>query len=222
MYIPKKYREEEWEQVEYLIKRYPLATIVTTTDDNEIVANHIPLFLKIESTGERKLIAHIAKANHQIPSLNSNDKVLVIFQSPNSYITPNYYLSKEETHKVVPTWDFASAHIHGSSKIIDDFDFVRDQLNHLTNQEEGKKDKDSTKWQVNEAPENYLKIMQKAITGLEIQINSFECKYKFEQGAKKPDISGVIKGLSDDGKEEMSKLTIDANARSDERKSGKT
>ncbi|CAD1811994.1 putative FMN-binding domain family protein [Candida parapsilosis] len=222
MYIPKKYQEEEWEQVEYLIKRYPLATIVTTTDDNEIVANHIPLFLKIESTGERKLIAHIAKANHQIPSLNSNDKVLVIFQSPNSYITPNYYLSKEETHKVVPTWDFASAHIHGSSKIIDDFDFVRDQLNHLTNQEEGKKDKDSTKWQVNEAPENYLKIMQKAITGLEIQINSFECKYKFEQGAKKPDISGVIKGLSDDGKEEMSKLTIDANARSDERKSGKT
>lgn len=222
MYIPKKYQEEEWEQVEYLIKRYPLATIVTTTDDNEIVANHIPLFLKIESTGERKLIAHIAKANHQIPSLNSNDKVLVIFQSPNSYITPNYYLSKEETHKVVPTWDFASAHIHGSSKIIDDFDFVRDQLNHLTNQEEGKKDKDATKWQVNEAPENYLKIMQKAITGLEIQINSFECKYKFEQGAKKPDISGVIKGLSDDGKEEMSKLTIDANARSDERKSGKT
>lgn len=222
MYIPKKYQEEEWEQVEYLIKRYPLATIVTTTDDNEIVANHIPLFLKIESTGERKLIAHIAKANHQIPSLNSHDKVLVIFQSPNSYITPNYYLSKEETHKVVPTWDFASAHIHGSSKIIDDFDFVRDQLNHLTNQEEGKKDKDSTKWQVNEAPENYLKIMQKAITGLEIQINSFECKYKFEQGAKKPDISGVIKGLSDDGKEEMSKLTIDANARSDERKSGKT
>ena len=75
---------------------------------------------------------------------------------------------------------------------------------------------------MNEAPENYLKIMQKAITGLEIQINSFECKYKFEQGAKKPDISGVIKGLSDDGKEEMSKLTIDANARSDERKSGKT
>ncbi|KAI5970810.1 hypothetical protein CANMA_000229 [Candida margitis] len=222
MYIPKKYQEDDWEQVEHLIKKYPLATIITTTPDNEIIANHIPLYLKVDSSGEKRLIAHIAKANHQIPSLSSNNNVLVIFQSTNSYITPNYYLSKAETHKVVPTWDFASAHIHGSSKIIDDFEFVRDQLNYLTNQEEGKKDEEATKWQVDEAPENYLKIMQKAITGLEINIDSFQCKYKFEQGAKKPDISGVIKGLSDDGKEEMSKLTVDANARADERKAANT
>lgn len=221
MYIPKKYQEEGWEQVEYLINKYPLATIITTTDDNEIIANHVPLYLKVEASGERKLIAHIAKANHQIPSLTSNNNVLVIFQSTNSYITPNYYPTKVDTHKVVPTWDFASAHIHGSSKIIDDFQFVRDQLNYLTNQEEGKKDEDATKWQVDEAPENYLKIMQKAITGLEIKIDSFQCKYKFEQGAKKPDVSGVIKGLADDGKEEISKLTIDANARADKRKAAK-
>lgn len=218
MYIPKKYQEEEWDQVEYLIKHYPLATIITT-DGGAIIANHIPLYLKVDpSSGKRKLIAHIAKSNHQIPSLTSNDNVLVIFQSANSYITPNYYPTKQETHKVVPTWDFASVHIHGSSRIIDDFEFVRDQLNHLTNQEEGKKDAGVDKWRVDEAPENYLKVMQKAITGLEIEIGSFECKYKFEQGARKQDVSGVISGLKGDGKEEMSKLTIDANARADERK----
>lgn len=103
MYIPKKYQEEGWEQVEYLINKYPLATIITTTDDNEIIANHVPLYLKVEASGERKLIAHIAKANHQIPSLTSNNNVLVIFNQQThtlhlTIIPPKLILIKLSLH----------------------------------------------------------------------------------------------------------------------------
>ncbi|KAI5950139.1 hypothetical protein KGF54_005287 [Candida jiufengensis] len=209
MYIPKKNLQEDWEQAEYLIKNYPLGTIITI-EDGEIIANHIPFVLKIDSNS-KKLYAHVAKANHQIPSLKSNDNVVIIFQSVNSYITPEYYPTKQETHKIVPTWDFASVHIKGSSKIIDDFQFVRDQLNALTNQEESKKPEDAKKWEVKEAPENYLKIMQKNIVGLEITIDSFQCKYKLQQDMRKQDIDGVIKGLADDNKPELSELTQKTN-----------
>ncbi|KAI5960813.1 uncharacterized protein KGF55_004383 [Candida pseudojiufengensis] len=211
MYIPKKNLKENWEEVEYLIENYPLATIITI-DEGSIIANHIPFVLKIdESGGSKKLLAHIAKSNHQIPSLKSNDNVVVIFQSINSYITPEYYPTKQETHKVVPTWDFASVHIHGISKIIDDFEFVRNQLNLLADQEEGKKPTNQKKWKVNEAPENYLKIMQKNIVGLEIEITSFECKYKLQQDMRKQDLDGVIEGLANDNKIELSELTKKTN-----------
>ncbi|CAI5760369.1 unnamed protein product [Candida verbasci] len=210
MYIPKKYSESNWEQIEYLIKTYPLATVITTDKTGKIIANHIPFYLK-EDGDNYHLIAHIAKANPQLPSLEDNSNVLVIFQSNNTYITPNYYPGKQETHKYVPTWDFASAHIYGSSKIIDDFQFVRDQLNYLTNQQEAKKETD--KWKVSDAPENYLNIMQKAITGLQISIESTECKFKFEQGMKENDINGVINGLKNDGKVDLSNLTKETNIR---------
>ncbi|KAK6462849.1 negative transcriptional regulator [Scheffersomyces coipomensis] len=213
MYIPTKYLEEDWEEVAYLIKNYPLATVVTSFGDEGIIANHFPFFFKEDKeTGKKYLIAHIAKANHQIPSLKENDDVLIIFQSHNTYISPNYYPTKQETHKFVPTWDFASVHIKGKSKLLDDFDFVRSQISALTDQQEADRD---DPWKVTDAPEGYLKVMQKAIIGLEIEIESFQCKYKFEQGMKRKEVDGVIKGLADDNLPEVSNLTVTANARAE-------
>lgn len=210
MYIPKHYLEEDWEQIVYLIKNYPLATVVTSSE-NGIIANHIPFIL--EEDGDKKYLrAHIAKANHQVPSLKENDHVLIIFQSHDSYITPSYYATKKETHKVVPTWDFASVHIYGKSRIIDDPKYVRDQLNALTNQQEKNRD---IPWSVDEAPESYVNLIQKAITGLQIDIERTECKFKFDQKMKKQDINGVIEGLKSDNKPEMSDLVKSANERAE-------
>ncbi|CAX40597.1 conserved hypothetical protein [Candida dubliniensis CD36] len=209
MYIPKKYLQEDWGQVEYLIKNYPLGTIVTNDENGTIIANHIPFVLKEDpESGKKYLIAHISKTNHQVPTLADSDNVLVIFQSADSYITPNYYPGKPETHKYVPTWDFACAHIYGNSKIIDDFDFVRSQITCLTDQQEaGKIDS----WKVSDAPEGYLKVKQKAITGLQIEIKSTQCKYKFEQDMKNRDIQGVVDGLQEDGKNQVSQLVKESN-----------
>ncbi|CAK9441989.1 uncharacterized protein LODBEIA_P57990 [Lodderomyces beijingensis] len=222
MYIPKHYREDDWEQAEYLIKTYPLGTLITTDSTGGIIANHIPFYLTKTAEGNHKLIAHVAKSNHQIPSLTANSNVLIVFQSVNSYITPDYYPGKQETHKYVPTWNFASVHLHGSSKIVDDVDFVRNQLDHLTEQEESVQKKDGRKqWKVSDAPENYVKILQKAITGLEISIDSFECKYKFDQAMRKADVDGTIEGLAQDGKVEISQLAKETNARADAKKAEK-
>lgn len=202
MYIPKHYNEDSWDKKELLIVNNPLGTLVTF--DQKIIANHIPFFLHTdEKTGKRYLQAHMAKKNHQIPLLQENDHVLVIFQSPDSYISPSYYPEKAKTHKFVPTWDFASLHVYGKSRIVDDFDFVRRQLVNFTNQSEETREKP---WKVTDAPEGYLKVMQKAITGLEIEISETECKYKFEQKMARENIDGVVAGLADDGRTEVSGL----------------
>lgn len=208
MYIPAHYNSESWEAKKRLIEEFPLATVITT-DNGKIIANHFPFLLREDQeTGKKYLHAHVAKKNHQIPSLKENDHVLVIFQLPDSYISPSYYPEKQKTHKFVPTWDFASLHIYGKLKIIDDFDFVRDQLEHFSNQQELKRDEP---WKLSDAPENYLKLMQKAITGLEIEIGESECKYKFEQKMSRENIDGVVEGLAQDGVDVVSGFVKEMN-----------
>lgn len=208
MYIPKHYNESEWEYQKQIIKEFPFATLITSTEEG-IIANHIPFNL-VEKDGKKILQAHLAKVNHQLPSLKDNTKVLVVFQSSDSYITPSYYKTKEETHKVVPTWDFACVHCYGTSTLIDDFDFIKQQHILLTNeQESGRKDP----WTVDEAPESYYKTLQKAIIGLEIEVTKIEAKFKFEQKMKKSDIDGVINGLADDKLDRVSKFVKESNYR---------
>ena len=208
MYIPDKHLEENWENQAELIKAYPLATVVTFSSDG-LIANHFPFYLKVdEETGKKYLHAHIAKVNHQIPSFKTGDELIVIFQSADSYITPSYYPTKQDTHKVVPTWDFAAVHCYGTAKIYDETEWVRAQLDNLTAQEEKNRE---TEWTVDEAPESYIKLLQKAICGLEIEITRTECKYKFEQKMKPCDIAGVAEGLAKDDKHEVAKLVRKCN-----------
>lgn len=210
MYIPAKYLEEDWPAQEELIKSNPLGTVVTFSEDG-LIANHIPFFLEEDKqTGARYLQAHIAKVNPQLPALKKDDaEILVIFKSSDSYITPSYYPTKEETHKVVPTWDFGAVHCYGKPKIIDDAAWVRQQLDHLTDQQEQNREKS---WTVSEAPSNYVDLLQKAICGLQIEITRIESKFKFEQKMKRQDIDGVIKGLINDDKVQVSKLVEQCNS----------
>lgn len=216
MYIPTKYNEPEWKEIEHLIKAYPLATVITNVG-GKIEANHIPFYLKVDGD-KTYLQAHVSKANPQLPAWRDNDDVLVIFQSRDSYITPNYYPSKQETHKFVPTWDFGAVHISGKSRVIDDTSYVRTQLDNLTLQEETKVGSD---WKVSDAPESYVTLKQKAIIGLQIEVVSTECKYKFDQDMKSDDVNGVIHGLKGHGKEEVSDLVKTTSERTEVRKAAK-
>ena len=101
-------------------------------------------------SGKKYLIAHIAKTNHQVPTLADSDNVLVIFQSADSYITQ---ITTQENQKPTSTCQHGILLVFtsGSSKIIDDFDFVRSQITHLTDQQEaGKPDS----WKVSDALKN--------------------------------------------------------------------
>lgn len=207
MYIPDKYLEQDWSTQEELIKKYPLATVITNGKDG-LVANHIPFVLKIDpETGVKYLHAHIAKMNHQIPSFKESDEVLVIFKSDDSYISPSYYPTKQETHKVVPTWDFAAVHVYGTALVIEDSQWVRSQLDDLSEQQE----RDMTQWTVDEAPPKYIELMQKVICGLKIEIKRTECKMKFEQKMKEQDVKGVVCGLARDGKQAVSDMVAKCN-----------
>lgn len=63
--------------------------------------------------------------------------MLVVFQGTDAYVTPSWYETKRETGKVVPTWNYAIVQVRGTAKVIDDQDWLAQQIADLTASQEG-------------------------------------------------------------------------------------
>lgn len=208
MYIPQENTVTDIDKHIELIKQYPLGTLITSVN-GELVANHIPFVVKEypNEKGKFYLIAHLAIRNEQIKDLEVADSCLVVFTGLDSYISPNWYPSKKETHKVVPTWDFAAVHVKGKPTIYREEDFKTEALDGLTTQQEQKRDvDDEEKWKLSETPENYLKIKMKGIVGLKIEVVSTQGKWKHQQKLPESEVKGVIAGLCAENGEKGTKM----------------
>lgn len=186
MYIPAHFREERPEALGELIRAYPLATLVTTGPDG-IIANHVPLLLE-----DGRLLGHLARANPQWR--DSNGDVLAIFTGPDHYISPNWYPSKAEQGRVVPTWNYVAVHAYGKLLIHDDPAWLRALVTRLTDTHEAQLVR---QWSVSDAPADYIDGLLKAIVGIEIRIERLEGKWKLSQNRPAEDRAGAAARLSE-------------------------
>src|SRR5687767_2415356 len=116
MYVPKQFEEQRIEVLHELIRSHPLATVVTLSSDG-INANHIPFYLVESDQQYGSLRGHIARANPMLNDLASGAESLVIFHGADAYITPSWYATKQESGKVVPTWNYAVVHAYGIIRV---------------------------------------------------------------------------------------------------------
>src|SRR5208282_5624301 len=110
--------------------------------------------------------------------------------------TPNWYLSKQETGKVVPTWMYTAIHAYGNVRFIDDSEWLRDIVTRLTEKHEAGS---FQPWKVTDAPEAYVDAQLARIIGVELPISRLEGKWKFDQRSSKQDRIGVLAGLEASG-----------------------
>ncbi len=175
-----------------MMKAYPLATLVTT-GQHGVEVNHIPLILKEVAAGEQVLWGHIAKANPLWQELDDSASVLVIFHGPNGYVSPNYYPTKQEHGKVVPTWNYVAVHVRGQLDFIHEDRWKLEMLNNLTEQHESQQ---KNPWAVKDAPKEFTQSLLGAIVGVEIKVTSMEGKWKAGQNQPNKNRQGTIDGLS--------------------------
>jgi len=107
MYIPEPFKEKRIEVLHDAIRATGLATLVSLAADG-LIASHIPLLLDPEPAPYGTLLGHLARPNPQ--ARGAVGDALAIFLGPEAYITPSWYATKEETGKVVPTWNYAAIH----------------------------------------------------------------------------------------------------------------
>jgi transcriptional regulator len=193
MYLPNSFAERDLPTLFAFMEAHPLATLVTTSATG-LFATHLPLIVDRSAGPMGTLFGHVARANpHSRYVTDGADEALVIFTGPDAYITPEWYRTKQETGRVVPTWNYIAVHAYGTLQLRDDPSFLRPHLEALTRQHEGRR---PTPWEVSDAPADYIDQQLKAIVGVEFQIKRLEGKWKMSQNRVAADIEGVIDGLS--------------------------
>ena len=194
MYLPAHFREDRPDVQHALLRAHPLGTLVTAGPAG-LLANHVPFLLYADEGPHGVLRAHMARANAQLEELRRSNECLVVFQGEEAYITPSWYATKQETGKVVPTWNFVTVHVWGAPRVIDDAQWLRRQLDDVTaSQESGR----PRPWHVDDAPADFIRAQMTAIVGLELPIARIEGKWKVSQNRSEADRQGVVDGLRSD------------------------
>lgn len=192
MYIPRMHKEERVPVLHKLIEDQPFASLITMGSSG-LFATHLPMVLEQNGTLGR-LRGHISRANTQWRDYTPSVEALAIFSGPQHYITPSWYREKQESGKVVPTWNYAVVHAYGYLKIIEDGDWLLAHLQKLTGIHEAES---PNPWKVSDAPADYIASQIKGIIGLEMDIERLEGKWKVSQNRSAEDRSGVIRGLDE-------------------------
>lgn len=204
MYLPAAFAEDRLDVQHGLMRTHPLGTLILAGEDGPS-ADLIP-FLLYADEGEHGLgvlRAHVARANPLWRALQASPRCLVLFQGPQAYISPGWYASKRSTHKVVPTWNYATVQARGAATVIDDAVWLRRQLDDLTAAQEGGLPEP---WRPADAPADFLAATMRGIVGIEIPIASLSGKWKVSQNRAVEDQRGVVEGLRSREEEAMARL----------------
>jgi transcriptional regulator len=195
MYLPKHFEETRVEVLHGLVRAYPLGALVTVTAAG-LDANHIPFEVDPEPAPLGTLRGHVARANPVWRETTPGAQALVIFRGPDTYVSPAWYPTKRETGKVVPTWNYAVVHAHGTPRFIDDPAWLRAFVARLTERHEARR---PAPWKVTDAPADFVDKQVGAIVGLEIPIARLVGKWKVSQNRPPHDRAGVVDGLLAEG-----------------------
>ena len=191
MYIPAHFAADD-ATVDELLTRHGAADLITLTDDG-LLATMLP-FAYMPGVGEHgALYGHVARNNDQWrkPALGES---LAIVRGPDAYVSPSWYASKAEHGRVVPTWNYVTAHVYGRLVVHDDPEWVEGVVRRLTVKHETAKGEPV--WSADDAPRPYIEGQLRAIVGLELLITRVEAKAKLSQNRPAADVEGVIAGLS--------------------------
>ncbi|MFH5879532.1 FMN-binding negative transcriptional regulator [Arthrobacter sp. NA-172] len=197
MYIPTHFAASP-DALQGLLVRPTAANLITMTSQG-LLATFLP-FVYDPSIGEHgALHGHLARTNTQWSEAAIGES-LVIIQGADAYISPTWYPSKAEHGRVVPTWNYSTAHVYGKLAVHEDPEWLGGHVRRLTDLHEAHS---GQPWSVDDAPERYISGQLRAIVGVELLITRIEAKTKLSQNRPDTDIDGVIAGLDAQGRSEI-------------------
>lgn len=197
MYLPEHFREIDPEEIAAVIAAAPLGCVVANTAEG-LIANHMPIL--VDKRGE--LVGHIALANDMHRLIAEGEQVLVIFRGVDGYVSPNFYPSKAEHHKQVPTWNYQVVHVHGTISFQHDENSKRAAVGLLTREHERRINGDKA-WRMADAPADYMTDMLGKIVAFRIAVTRTIAKSKLSQNRDSRDFEGAVDGLKSSGQEAL-------------------
>ena len=183
MYIPPHFALTQPQDLHRIIRDHPLGVLVSGGPAS-LDADHVPFELDPAAGPLGTLSAHVARANTLWQRCPSGTTVMVIFRGAEAYVSPNWYPSKHEAHRQVPTWNYEVVHAHGVLTVRDDERFVRGLVARLTRHHERSEPRP---WKMGESAPDFIEGMLRQVVGIEIAITSLTGKAKLSQNKEARD-----------------------------------
>jgi len=194
MYIPAHFAAGDG-LVSDLLTRHGAADLITSTAEG-LLATFLPFVYDPEAGPRGALLGHLARGNGQwkVPAIG---EALVIVRGADAYVSPAWYPSKAEHGRVVPTWNYITAHVYGRLIVHDDPGWTERLVRRLTAKHE---DGRAAPWSPDDAPAAFIAGQLRAIVGIELAITRIEAKAKASQNRPAADIDAVIANLRAEGR----------------------
>lgn len=211
MYNPSHFEQADAAALRRLIVEHPLGVLVARGPQG-LDANHLPFELMPDEGPQGTLIGHVARANPVWQELRDGDDALVVFRAEQAYVSPNWYPSKHEAHRQVPTWNYRVVHVHGKLRIRDDERFVRGVVARLTRRHEAGTG-DAKPWKMGDAAPDYLDEMLGRIVGIEVAVERIVGKWKLSQNKDERDRLAAADALEARGHAAMAQAMREGSSR---------
>lgn len=199
MYLPAHFAVTNPAELRRIIDTHPLGVLVTH-DEHGADADHIPFEFDPATGALGTLTAHVARANTLWQRCPTGTPVMVIFRGAEAFVSPNWYPSKHETHRQVPTWNYEVVHAHGTLTVRDDERFVRGLVARLTRRHE---ESEPRPWKMTDSAPDYIDTMLRNIVGIEVTVTSLVGKSKLSQNREPRDRLSAADSLASLGHEEL-------------------
>ncbi|UFR06768.1 FMN-binding negative transcriptional regulator [Streptomyces sp. Go40/10] len=194
MYVPKHFAPPE-QAVRDLLAHQEASDLITMTPRG-LLATLLPFEYDPDAGAHGSLIGHMARGNDQWREPVQGE-AMVIVRGPEAYITPSWYATKAEHHRVVPTWNYMTAHVYGQLVVHDDAAWIEAQIRRLADRHEAGHEEP---WSVDQAPADFVRRQLRAVVGVEVVISRVEAKFKLSQNQPRENVEGVIAGLESRGR----------------------
>jgi transcriptional regulator len=175
-----------------LVTAYPLATLVTSAPGTTNV-HLLPLELHTPEGDTASLRGHVVRSHPMNQEVGEGDSVLALFQGPNAYISPRWYVNGQRSARLAPSWNYVAVQARGRLHWVeDDPAWVLAHLAALTaSQEAGR----AAPWSLDMAAPDYVESAARHLVGFEIEITALEGKRFLSQQRTEADRRSLVDHL---------------------------
>jgi transcriptional regulator len=184
MHAPEPYLETDVGIAHDLIEQIRLGTIVTAAPT--LLASHVPFMIDRTRGARGMLIGHVDRANPQWRAMADGTELLVTFLGPDAYVSPSWY----GTGPRVPTWLYATVHVAGRPRLVEDTAGLEKMVVDLCTTMEP----DESPWRPAQVGA-YIDRLLGGIVGFEIDIARIETQLRLAQQNSADDRAAVRAAL---------------------------
>lgn len=187
MYNLSEYAEKDPAILRAFMEQHPFATLIGNDAGGTPVATQVPLLIR-QQGDVISLLGHIMRKTDHHKAFEQNPRVLALFTSPHTYVSPSWYSNQRSGG----TWNYISVQAHGTMEFTDAdtlIEILRDTQNLFEN------DPASPSVFENLSQEDYVKPLAKAITGFEIKVMKLDGTFKLSQNRDEASYHNIVAQL---------------------------